>query len=95
MSELKVSLVLPVEPGLCGVCRHAQVKGTNRGTAYLRCTRASWDDSLVKYPRLPVIGCVGFEPADGDAEPGTGGGAGDDVGDDAWKNAWKDAGGDT
>jgi hypothetical protein len=43
---------------------HALVKGTNRGTAYLRCTRAAWDDSLVKYPRLPVTGCIGFEPAD-------------------------------
>jgi hypothetical protein len=66
VSELKVSPVLPVEPGLCGLCRHALVKGTNRGTAYLRCTRASWDASLVKYPRLPVIGCVGFEPPDGE-----------------------------
>ena len=63
MSELKVSTVLPVDPGLCGACMHASVKGTNRGTAYLRCTRAAWDDSLDKYPRLPVTGCVGFEPA--------------------------------
>ena len=66
VSELKVGPVLPVNPGLCAVCLHASVKGTNRGTAYLRCTRAAWDASLVKYPRLPVIGCVGFEPADGD-----------------------------
>ena len=72
VSELKVSPVLPVQPGLCGLCRHALVKGTNRGTAYLRCTRASWDGSLVKYPRLPVIGCVGFEPPDGE-------GAGEDA----------------
>ena len=63
MSELRVSPVLPVEPGLCGLCRHALVKGTNRGTAYLRCTRAAWDDHLQKYPRLPVTGCIGFEPA--------------------------------
>jgi propionyl-CoA synthetase len=65
VSELKVSPVLPVEPGLCAQCGHALVKGTNRGTAYLRCTRASWDDRLVKYPRLPVLGCAGFEPAPG------------------------------
>jgi hypothetical protein len=75
VSELKVSPVLPVEPGLCSLCRHALIKGTNRGTAYLRCTRASWDDSLAKYPRLPVIGCVGFEPPDGE-------GAGEDGGAD-------------
>jgi propionyl-CoA synthetase len=42
------------------MCRYAAVKGTNRGTAYLRCTRASWDDRLVKYPRLPVRDCAGF-----------------------------------
>jgi hypothetical protein len=58
--------VLPVEPGLCGTCRHASVKATNRGTAYLRCTRASWDDRLVRYPRLPVRDCPGFTPADGE-----------------------------
>ncbi len=69
VSELEVSPVLPVSPGLCGMCLHAAVKGTNRGTAYLRCTRAAWDDSLVKYPRLPVIGCVGFEPADSGVPP--------------------------
>lgn len=57
---------LPAEPGLCGLCRHAAVKGTNRGTAYLRCTRASWDGRLARYPRLPVLRCPGFEP-DGDA----------------------------
>lgn len=66
MSELKVRPVLPVDPGLCAVCEHASVKGTNRGTAYLRCTRAAWDDRLDKYPRLPVIGCTGFEPAAAD-----------------------------
>ena len=61
MSELKLSPVLPAEPGLCGLCGHALVKGTNRGTAYLRCLRASWDERLVRYPRLPVSECVGFE----------------------------------
>ena len=54
---------LPVAPGLCGECRHASVKGTSRGTVYLRCTRAAWDGRLARYPRLPVAGCPGFEPA--------------------------------
>jgi hypothetical protein len=58
--------VLSVEPGLCGSCRHASVKETNRGTAYLRCTRAAWDDRLDRYPSLPRTDCVGFEAA-GDA----------------------------
>jgi hypothetical protein len=51
---------------MCGKCQHASVKGTNRGTSYLRCTRAAWDDRLVRYPRLPVRDCPGFA-AEGDA----------------------------
>jgi propionyl-CoA synthetase len=64
MPQLQDDPVLPVKPGLCGECRHASVKGTNRGTAYLRCTRAAWDDRLARYPSLPVTRCVGFEPAE-------------------------------
>jgi hypothetical protein len=55
---------LPVNPGLCGDCRHALVKETHRGTTYLRCGRAAWDDRLARYPRLPVTECAGFEPRD-------------------------------
>jgi hypothetical protein len=55
---------LSVNPGMCGDCRHALVKETHRGTAYLRCGRAAWDDRLVKYPRLPVTDCEGFAAAD-------------------------------
>ena len=62
MHQMQESIVLPVAPGLCGDCRHASVKGTNRGTAYLRCTRAAWDGRLVRYPSLPMADCVGFEP---------------------------------
>jgi hypothetical protein len=55
---------LPVDPGRCGDCRHALVKATNRGTAYLRCARSAWDERLPKYPPLPVRDCPGFEHAD-------------------------------
>jgi hypothetical protein len=55
---------LPVDPGMCGGCRHASVKATNRGTTYLRCTRSAWDERLPKYPRLPVRDCPGFARAD-------------------------------
>jgi hypothetical protein len=53
---------LPVDPGLCAGCQHASVNATRRGTAYLRCTRASWDAQLPKYPRLPVTDCRGYAP---------------------------------
>jgi hypothetical protein len=56
-------LKLGSEPGLCEACLHAKVTETRRGTAYLRCTRAAWDDRLPRYPRLPVTECAGFEQA--------------------------------
>jgi len=55
-----------VNPGMCGDCRHALLRETRRGTAYLRCGRAAWDDRLVKYPRLPVTECEGYAPRDQD-----------------------------
>ena len=48
-------------PGLCLDCRYAKINQTRRGTAYLRCLRSAWDVRLVRYPRLPVTDCVGFE----------------------------------
>jgi hypothetical protein len=48
-------------PGLCETCRHAKLNQTRRGTVYLRCLRAEWDNSLPRYPRLPVSRCAGFE----------------------------------
>jgi hypothetical protein len=50
--------------GLCQRCVHPRLNVTRRGTAYLRCLRAEWDDRLLRYPRLPVQDCVGFEPVD-------------------------------
>ena len=52
---------LGVRPGLCLGCRFAKISETRRGTAYLRCLRSAWDVRLVRYPRLPVTDCVGFE----------------------------------
>jgi hypothetical protein len=49
------------QPGLCLNCQHAKINETRRGTAYLRCTRSAWDVRLVRYPRLPVRDCVGFD----------------------------------
>ena len=56
-------MTAPVPPGLCGDCAYAARNTTRRGTTYWRCTRAGWDDRLVRYPRLPVTACVGHRPA--------------------------------
>ena len=67
VSQLPDSPALPVDPGVCGACQHAAVKPTNRGTAYLRCTRAEWDERLVRYPQLPKGSCPGFAAAEASA----------------------------
>lgn len=54
---------LGADPGLCAGCVHVHLNETRRGTVYLRCTRAGWDALLPRYPRLPVLGCRGFEKA--------------------------------
>lgn len=55
---------LGADPGLCATCVYAKLNETRRGTAYLRCTRAAWDPSLFRYPRLPVVECPGYEETD-------------------------------
>jgi hypothetical protein len=55
---------LGAPPGLCEACVHAKLNETNRGPAYLRCTRAAWDARLPRYPRLPVAECPGYEARD-------------------------------
>jgi hypothetical protein len=52
---------LGADPGLCWTCLHSKLNHTRRGTTYLRCTRAEWDDRMTRYPRLPVLSCVGYE----------------------------------
>ena len=64
VSQLPDRPALPADPGVCGACQYAAVKPTNRGTAYLRCTRAEWDERLVRYPRLPKSSCPGFAAAE-------------------------------
>lgn len=60
-SDAHALAALGSDPGLCASCLHSKVNQTRRGTAYLRCTRAEWDDRLTRYPRLPVLACVGHE----------------------------------
>ncbi|MCI2424065.1 hypothetical protein MOQ72_42375 [Saccharopolyspora sp. K220] len=64
MSDESAWAGLPDSPGLCRTCRHPSLNQTKRGTTYLRCTRAKWDERLPRYPRLPVLECVGFEAAE-------------------------------
>lgn len=57
---------LDPDVGLCSVCRHARVQKSAKGSRFWRCLRTETDDRFVRYPRLPVVECVGYEepPAD-------------------------------
>jgi len=58
-----------VDPGLCARCRHAHRIDTRRGSVFFLCSLAETDPLFVRYPRLPVLECEGFEPAS-PARPG-------------------------
>ena len=53
-------------PGLCSHCRHARTVSTPRETFWL-CELSKSDPRFPKYPRLPVVECLGYEP--GGSEP--------------------------
>jgi hypothetical protein len=52
--------VASAPPGLCGGCRHAHRVST-RGGVYHRCTRSLAEPAYIRYPKLPMLSCPGFE----------------------------------
>ena len=52
---------LDPDVGLCSCCRWARETTTARGSRFWRCTRAEEDPRFVRYPRLPVLECPGYE----------------------------------
>lgn len=47
--------------GLCATCLHVRRAGNRRGSVFYRCARAEHDPRFNKYPRLPVVNCIGYE----------------------------------
>ncbi len=54
-------------PGLCGACRHSRVIRSARGSIFRLCERSTTDPRFPRYPNLPVLDCVGFEPIEPEA----------------------------
>ncbi|HEY2717160.1 MAG TPA: hypothetical protein VGI73_13155 [Solirubrobacterales bacterium] len=55
--------------GLCERCRHQRLVPNTRGSVFSLCERSRSDERFPRYPRLPVLDCVGFEPrAQGEGE---------------------------
>jgi hypothetical protein len=50
--------------GLCARCVHAARHETARRSVFWRCRRAESDADYLRYPRLPVANCPGFEPTE-------------------------------
>jgi hypothetical protein len=49
--------------GLCAGCIHRKEIRSDRGSVFIMCLRSFNQPEYTKYPRLPVLGCAGFEQA--------------------------------
>jgi hypothetical protein len=47
--------------GLCAICAHCHRVSSTRGSTFYLCTRAEREAGYMRYPRLPVLRCDGFE----------------------------------
>ena len=47
--------------GLCGSCAHANVIVSDRGSTFYLCALSASDPRFAKYPRLPVLACIGYD----------------------------------
>jgi len=54
--------------GLCTDCTHRTEQVSSKGSIFIRCLLAESDPQFMKYPRLPVLQCDGYEPQ---ADPAT------------------------
>lgn len=50
--------------GLCADCRYARVVQSSRNSTFYLCRRSEVDPRYARYPRLPVLRCTGYEPAE-------------------------------
>jgi hypothetical protein len=49
------------EAGLCAACVHARVIENDRGSRFFMCERSKTDPRFPRYPRLPVVACIGYD----------------------------------
>lgn len=54
--------------GLCETCANVRIVETRKGSRFYLCTLSEVDPRFPKYPRLPVLACRGYRPADAVAE---------------------------
>jgi hypothetical protein len=49
------------DAGLCATCAHAKVVLNDRGSTFYACLRSKTDARFPRYPRLPVVSCIGYD----------------------------------
>jgi hypothetical protein len=49
-------------PGLCESCAHVRMVDTRRGSRFFLCQLSEVDPRFPKYPRIPVLRCIGYAP---------------------------------
>jgi len=59
------------QAGLCQDCSHARRIESDRGSVFFLCELALTDSRFQKYPRLPVISCIGYEQKTASMWPAT------------------------
>ncbi|MGA3044523.1 MAG: hypothetical protein ABSF54_27435 [Bryobacteraceae bacterium] len=47
--------------GLCATCAHVEIVRSDRGSVFYLCKLSASDPRFPKYPRLPVLSCIGYE----------------------------------
>ncbi|MEX2245544.1 MAG: hypothetical protein WEC75_02565 [Dehalococcoidia bacterium] len=53
---------VPAAAGLCASCCWAEAVRSGRGSTFVLCGRFRDDPRFAKYPRLPIVACVGYDP---------------------------------
>ncbi|HET7460931.1 MAG TPA: hypothetical protein VFJ82_06775 [Longimicrobium sp.] len=53
--------------GLCETCRNVKVVETRKGSRFYLCTLSDVDPRFPRYPRIPVLQCIGYAPVAGPA----------------------------
>ena len=56
-------------PGLCETCANVKVVETRKGSRFYLCTLSEVDPRFPKYPRIPVLHCIGYAPAGAAVDP--------------------------
>jgi hypothetical protein len=57
---MQTSSIEPARTGLCSTCEHARIMTNDRGSTFSLCQLSLSDKQFPKYPRLPVLSCVGY-----------------------------------